>query len=221
MSKQTNTDAAALLDRMAEELKRSGYDALLWLNRDRGSFRWTPAKDAARNEREVILKKLQNEYDRLRASAADTAKASEAVGDIRERLEKALARYFHLCNAGENGRLKARLSAAVDAGRYGMSMHTPTPYEAIAIDATEDGKCREWLIRNSRHRAVARIDLVNDEGAETAAFIVRACNAHNNLVAALREMLMTSRQIRGGQCSGSKTKAEEVARAVLALADMK
>ena len=67
------------------------------------------------------------------------------------------------------------------------AQHTPTPYEAIEID--QDGEYREWLIRNDKGRAVARIDMVNAEGAANAAYIVRACNAHDDLVAALRKFL--------------------------------
>lgn len=99
-----------------------------------------------------------------------------------------------------------------------MSKHTPTPWEL-----TPHG--RGWLIDTRGAYRYGPIAIIGDdsEGIDSemrnynAAFIVRAVNAHEDLVEALNYML-NAINILGGDCPQLFVIPEQVARAALATA---
>ena len=74
--------------------------------------------------------------------------------------------------------------------------HTPTPWFAV-IDSTEDGNPPIWSIQTSEEipdeedNTIAGIWGTEEIDAANAAFIVRACNAHDDLVTAAERIIET------------------------------
>jgi len=75
-----------------------------------------------------------------------------------------------------------------------MKQHTPTPWNARPIYA-KDGR---FELRSERHQSVGYAPLAyvrgdkretGGDGEANAQFIVRACNAHDQLVAALKAVV--------------------------------
>ena len=94
--------------------------------------------------------------------------------------------------------------------------HTPTPY-------TVDDSPRRTRIRivNVAGTPVATIDCASAntrEAKETAAFIVKACNAHDELVATLSRLVAESTHHDGAEYEDGEWLALDAARAALAKA---
>ena len=94
--------------------------------------------------------------------------------------------------------------------------HTPTPWTQQGEVITKDGAtiAKAWL--NGLYEDAGAHDLQQDN----ARFIVRACNAHDELVAALEEIRQGCIARRPGHCDAhmNRTKAEIEAIAERALA---
>lgn len=90
------------------------------------------------------------------------------------------------------------------------TQHTPTPWhDEIGAPGSSSG----LTVRDENGNIIARVGSIDD-----AAFIVRACNAHDELVAALRGLLDATKDIRGIDPEEYKPEAFATARAALAKA---
>lgn len=70
-----------------------------------------------------------------------------------------------------------------------MSTHTPGQYRVDGVhlvDDIADEPLPHAVIRDKNERWVALVEITDTEGEANAAFIVRACNAHEELVKALK-----------------------------------
>ena len=65
-----------------------------------------------------------------------------------------------------------------------MAKHTPTPYHLSIQDDLSDVE----VILNSSGKAIGHVAAYDEEGKSTARFIVTACNAHNDLLEALKSV---------------------------------
>ena len=97
-----------------------------------------------------------------------------------------------------------------------MSAHVPTPY---VVDSSRR-RTRIRIGTKDRYPVVT-VDCASAntrEAKETAAFIVRACNAHDELVAALSRLVAESTHHDGAEYEDGEWLALDAARAALAKA---
>jgi len=94
------------------------------------------------------------------------------------------------------------------------TVHTATPWKNHGPN--DKGRC---LIADTGDSGICEVFIgVNERGEANAAFIVRACNAHDDLVKALQRAERVLNHV-GGAPSGEILGAWEEARAALAKAE--
>jgi hypothetical protein len=94
--------------------------------------------------------------------------------------------------------------------------HTPTPWSVCSAPAND-----LWYVGISIEASGARVAdtcILNNHHTEDAAFIVLACNAHDELVAALKFCVIEIAGIRNRKLTRGEEVALDAARAALAKA---
>ena len=90
------------------------------------------------------------------------------------------------------------------------AQRTPGPYRARPIPGGRDGRYNYWIDGGEHSKPLADVRDHGDESVATAAFIVRACNSHDALVAALEAAELSCTQARLANGVGKKTQAEQI-----------
>ena len=88
-----------------------------------------------------------------------------------------------------------------------MSDHTPTPWKLTIVGGSY---CATHYVEGANSEVIAIIDRDVDEPTNkaNAAFIVQACNSHDELVAATKELLSIARMYHKGEAPGHEDACE-------------